>query len=235
MFKIIIVLTLLIPLNAIELKGDFQLCSTSRLAPMIDIDADCRRAHDSTKSNQASNIHAVKDLDTLILGRSDYVLNGMGFECWTRVLEVKYKWGVLLGGGKRVQVFDDFVQTTAAECAVMVEFHKCRGHDMNCSGHSINRCSFKQREVVEYGYWSYTHRSFASCGFEPRLVTATHMNGQVVEGSAARSDCRPANLSCLLSNRVVIWDRQLVNSCTLHLITQLTNVTELRNEISSAG
>jgi hypothetical protein len=201
------------------------------LGPIIDTNSDCSKASHSFAPKEAA---ATIVIDPLVLGRSDFVLNGMGFECWTRVLEVKYKWGVFLGGGKRVQVSNDFVRTSAADCAVMVEFHQCRGLDMNCDG-KYESCSFSQPEVVEYGYWEYTHRSFFSCGFEPRLVTAMHMNAQVVEATIARSDCKPANLSCELLNRMIIWDRELVNACTLHLITQLGNVTELSKELTSEG
>lgn len=229
--RLLFILQSIILVSSFELEGLFDKCSVGNPRKLLDTNSiDCNNM-DSTVRDVLRGSHASKDHSAWIFGRSEHVVNGMGVECWMRVLTVKYQYH-MLKSNERTEILSAFVELSAQQCARMVNYHECRGEEMKCESRSS--CSFKQPETFDYG-WEPIVRNFYSCGFEPRLIIAASMTDTVVPAELAKSACTPSSLNCSMAGRVVIWEQSIVNQCTLHTITLLADVKELRGTVESNG
>ena len=114
-----------------------------------------------------------------------------------------------LGGGeKRSNRVESNIPMSAAACNSLKETKLCNGHPMDCIG---DTCKYHVEPVEAYTWLESVESSETKCEFSYRRIIAEHEDSIIATTKVG--PCRPSDLSCVLPNGIMIWDKTILHSC----------------------
>jgi hypothetical protein len=217
---------------ALKLEGKFKVCHVDKVKNLLDTDrVDCSGNNNADLSfiNSHGN-------NAWVFGRSEYVLDGFGYECWMKRHVVEYYQDLFL---RKYESIVEVVHMNVSENICLDIVHKkiCQHDTFDCR--NASSCSYKQQVQGEYRWMQSIRKTVYECGYIQRFLKAKSMNDMVIHENFGVgtnvSDCKPASLFCPVSKGVIIWPRSIITKCMLHKVLFLEDVQDVKKAIFTNG
>ena len=139
-----------------------------------------------------------------LLSKSINQVSGKAFQC-KKVTYVR-SWSVGFWGKnyKNDEIFNEVLDPDT--CWYMVKNKKCDKNIMTCDENE--NCRFETFPPDEFSWFSDSTKTFSHCYVSPRIIAESNINSHIFT-----SNCKVSDWSCLLKDSIVVWHRDVVQTC----------------------
>lgn len=211
--------------------GNFQLCIGDSTQHTLSTEKLCEEGSNlpdkaiKLYENAVYNLYSYLKPEAYIFSKHNFILNGYGYECTMKMRKFSYEQDFL--NNKYLSTSETFVELSPYDCMNMVKLQRCNKLNMECKTQDM--CNFKEPMPSETykGWYSRNEITNYECSFHKRIVVANTKGSQVFQN--AIDECLPQNLYCRLANSIVIWNADLLRTCTFE---RLEHVQDLQYDSS---
>ena len=180
--------------------------------PSISVSKKLKRA--SSIRPKVLNKDDIYHFRAFILSKSMNTVSGKAFQCkkmiYTRTWS-KNVWGTEYRNDEvRTEILD------SDSCWYLVNNNKCSYgstvNNMTCDENQ--NCNFEGTIKDEYSWMQDVIKSFAHCYVSPKFISESDLNSHIFNGI-----CKVADWSCRLHDSIIVWHRDVVQTCPFKLIS----------------
>ena len=208
----------------LETNADFKFCDTNE-RKMINIESTCTNDISKNKEIEILNLkNQNSNFETFyVFNQAKHLISTTAFECKiTKTLATTYK---NFFGQNSLENFEEInIKVSKEMCDTMVKEKACQGNQMSCIE---GTCQTNLKLEKDYLYLQHKVFEVTNCMILERFLVTDSLDEKLFDQNCVASDG-----GCSLPSSYIIWDKNVIDSCHLDLITE-TNATRNGNFLIS--
>jgi hypothetical protein len=186
--------------QAVNIHETFPFCDGHLNSKYVNINNFCVKTFQFSQTGEGS----VKQIN--VLNKLSNPISGIGYQCKMEKIISKTHLGIL--GNEVVNSRTNIEELSAEECAYMISSKKCHGHEMICDN---SNCYYEEEVSLSFNYIADLLFEAYKCSFAVRVISSTDENKVMIDKH--KQPCKAKDLSCILHDSTVIWNKDVIHEC----------------------